>query len=156
VVDRNPALRDFYNSYDEFEVTKEERDAYKKWLETLSPEERKLIESDLHFYQITFSNEGGLVMPIIVQFNYKDGTSEIERLPAEIWRTDEKEARKVCVKRQQVDSIVLDPFKETADTDLSNNSYQEQAKTLKFQLYKDRSRVRGASSGGNPMQKKKK
>src|SRR5690606_21547244 len=98
VVDRNPALRDFYNSYDEFEVTKEERDAYKKWLETLSPEERKLIQSDYHFYQITFSNEGGLVMPIIVQFNYKDGTSEIERLPAEIWRKDEKEARKVFLK----------------------------------------------------------
>lgn len=155
-IEQNPDLRDFYNSYDEHAVTSEDKEAYNKWFASLSAEEKKLLQSGLHFYQISFSNEGGLVMPIIIQFNYADGSSEIEGLPAEIWRKDEKDARKVFVKAKEVESIVLDPYKETADTDLNNNTFPPQAIPSKFQLYKENAGARGSSTGGNPMQKKKK
>lgn len=155
-IERNPELKDFYNSYDEFEVTEDDRKEYQRYLTSLSEAERNILQAGLHFYQITFSNEGGLVMPIILQFNYEDGTSEIERLPAEIWRQDEKEAMKVFIKEKAVLNIVVDPFLETADTDVSDNYFPEQDIPSRFELFKQNQDARGTSSGSNPMKKKRK
>lgn len=155
-IEGNPALRDFYNSYDAFEISKEDRDAYKKYIASLSEKERELLQANQHFYQITLTNEGGLVMPVILQFNYTDGTSEIERLPAEVWRQDEKQITKVFIQEKAVTNIVVDPFLETADTDISNNYYPKQDIPTRFELYKQSNEARGTSSGNNPMKKKKK
>ena len=154
-IEKNHALKDFYNSYDEFEVTKEDRDAYKDYMASLDETEKKLVTSGLHFYEIKFRNEGGLVMPVILQFKYKDGSEEIVRLPAEIWRQDEKEITKVFVEPKEIETIVLDPFLETADTDLDNNYYPQQDVPTRFELFKQKQAPRGTSSGNNPMQKKK-
>ncbi len=62
-------------------------------------------------------------MPLIIEFTYKDGTKEIERIPAEIWRLNEKEVTKLFVKEKEVQTIVLDPLLETADCELENNHY---------------------------------
>lgn len=71
-------------------------------------------------YEIRFKNKGGLVMPLIIKWEFKDGTSEIERIPVTVWRRNEEEVKKVFFKGHEVKSIVLDPFVETADVDLSN------------------------------------
>ena len=63
-----------------------------------------------NFYEVTLSNLGGLVMPVILEWTYEDGSTEIERLPAEIWRTDEQKITKVFVKNKEVVSVTLDPF----------------------------------------------
>ena len=39
--------------------------------------------ADQQFYKVTFKNEGGLVMPLILEWTYEDGSKEIEKLPAE-------------------------------------------------------------------------
>jgi hypothetical protein len=85
-----------------------------------------------NIYEVTFKNNGGLVMPVIVEFKYKDGTSEIERIPAEIWRTNEQEATKVFVKDKEVVQIVLDPKLETTDINTSDNVFPRQPAQNRF------------------------
>ena len=85
-----------------------------------------------NIYEITLTNQGGLVMPVIIEWNYKDGSKETERLPAEIWRTNEKTVTKVFVKEKEVNSIVLDPQKETADINTNDNVFPKTEEITKF------------------------
>ena len=88
-------------------------------------------------------------MPIIIEWTFEDGTKEIERVPVEIWRKNEASVQKVFVKDQKVTSIILDPFKETADIDESNNSYPLREMPTRFQLFKQHK----YRPKPNPMQK---
>lgn len=155
VVEKDPETRDFYNSYDRFKVGPENEKAYQDFINSLSIEERSMLESGLNFYEITFRNLGGLVMPLIIEFQYTDGTSDIERIPAQIWRLDEYEVSKVFAKEKEVKQIVLDPFRETADIDESNNYWPRQFSPSKFELFKQNMPARGTSSGPNPMRNEK-
>ena len=105
-----------------------------------------------HLYEVSFSNKGGLVMPIIIEWTYKDGTKEIERIPAQIWRKNEKNVIKTFLKDKEVASIKLDPYKETADIDESNNSFGDFKEPSKFKVFKQKMNVTPAP-GINPMQK---
>ncbi|PRY89771.1 M1 family metallopeptidase [Mongoliibacter ruber] len=156
VVEADPAARDFYNSYNPFSVTPEDEKAYKDFMDRLSQKEKDLLNSGLNFYEMTFRNHGGLVMPLIIQFNYTDGTSEVERIPAEIWRLNEWEVTKVFAKKKEVKNIVLDPYRETADIDESNNFWPRQFTPSRFELFKSAGGVRGASMGDNPMKRARK
>jgi hypothetical protein len=153
VVEADPATRDFYNSYNPFTVTPEDEAAYKAFMGSLSPKEKELMNSGLNFYELKFRNIGGLVMPLILQFNYVDGTSEVERIPAEIWRLNESEVSKVFAKKKEVKNIVLDPYRETADIDESNNYWPRQYNPTRFELFKGATGVRGAATGDNPMKR---
>ncbi|WP_162418995.1 M1 family metallopeptidase [Cyclobacterium roseum] len=155
VVEKDPEAADFYNRYDRFRVGPEDEKAYQDFLSGLSAEERTMLESGLNFYEIQFENVGGLVMPIILEFQYKDGSSEIERIPAQIWRMDEYQVSKVFAKEKEVVQIVLDPYRETADIDENNNYWPRQFQPSKFELFKQRAPARGTSSGPNPMKKEK-
>src|SRR5678809_1700735 len=67
-----------------------------------------------HFYELKFSNKGGLIMPVIIEWTYADGTKEVEKIPAQVWRKNEKGLTKVFIKDKQVTGIKLDPMRETA------------------------------------------
>lgn len=116
------------------------------------PEQKQKLAGK-HFYEISFSNKGGLVMPIILEWTYKDGTKEIERIPAQVWRLNEKNVTKFFMKDKEVASIKLDPMKETADIDESNNTWGEMPAPSRFQVFKQKQNAaRGQSTGPNPMQ----
>ena len=89
-------------------------------------------------------------MPLILEFEFENGTKEVQHIPAEIWRLRDDRITKVFVLNQRVKSITLDPFLETADTDLSNNVWPAQTKPTRFQLFKQR-----RQTPENLMQKKK-
>jgi hypothetical protein len=152
--DKDTALRDFYWKYDR---GMEKWDSA-KYPVVVSPnteqmdEEGKRKYGNKHMYEITFSNKGGLVMPIIIEWKYKDGTTEIERIPAQVWRKNEKKVSKAFVKDKEVASVKLDPYRETADIDESNNTYGEIAAPSKFKLFKQKQNV-PQTQGVNPMQK---
>ncbi len=76
-----------------------------------------------NIYEVTLSNQGGLVMPVIIQWTYTDGTKEIERIPAEIWRVNEKKINKVFVKDKEVVNVMLDPHQELTDVDIQDNVF---------------------------------
>ncbi len=85
-----------------------------------------------NLYEITLTNKGGLMMPVIIEWTYKDGTKEIERLPAEIWRTNESKVTKVFMKDKEVVNIVIDPKKEIADISTDNNTFPKVSQPNKF------------------------
>ncbi|HLT80839.1 MAG TPA: M1 family metallopeptidase [Cyclobacteriaceae bacterium] len=89
-----------------------------------------------NLYEVELSNEGGLVMPVIIQWNYRDGTSETEQLPAEIWRTNERKITRVFVKDKEVVSVVLDPLAQTTDIDTENNVFPRETKPGRFDSFK--------------------
>jgi hypothetical protein len=85
---------------------------------------------------VELRNHGGLVMPIIIEWKYKDGTREIERIPAEIWRTDERRITKVFVKTKEVASVSIDPYEQTTDVNTDNNTFPKVQQKSKFDTFK--------------------
>jgi Peptidase family M1 domain len=146
--DEFPELKDFYNSYDPSAVTPEIREEYRKALEKLSPEEREAIEQSMHYYQLSFKNVGGLVMPIILRLNYEDGTHKVIRLPVDIWTKDNKDASTTVISTQPITSIELDPHRETADTNRDNNYFPARFEPTRFQIYKQQQGRPGEVRGG--------
>ena len=145
--DRFPSLKDFYNSYDPGKMEPGEREYFKRYLQMLTEEERAILNTKQNFYLIDFENVGGLVMPLIVQANFEDGTNKVFRFPAEIWRRNNKAVSKMIITEKMIKSITLDPFLETADVELSNNSYPPQITRSRFDVYRNRNYGRP-----NPMQ----
>ena len=88
-----------------------------------------------YHYEITYEKPGGLVMPIIVEFTFKDGSKERKTYPAQIWRYTDDEVTKVFSSSKEIESIVADPDLETADVDTSNNSFPRE-KSDKFDKFK--------------------
>ena len=82
-----------------------------------------------NIYEVTLSNKGGLVMPVIIQWTYADGTKEIERIPAEIWRVNEKKVNKVFIKDKEVATVMLDPHQELTDVDLQDNVFPKRVRS---------------------------
>jgi len=152
--DKDTSLRDFYWKYDR-EMEKYDSTKYPV---VVSPQTEALDEEgkqkygDKQLYEITFSNKGGLVMPIIIEWTFKDGSTEIERIPAQVWRKNEQKVTKTFMKDKEVASIKLDPYRETADIDETNNSYGDIKPPSKFKLFKQKQNV-PQSQMPTPMQK---
>jgi hypothetical protein len=151
--DQDPTLKDFYSDYDKFNVTVLDKNEYQKYLDGLGPEEKAMLESGMNYYEITIERIGGLVMPIIVSLEYTDGTNDVYRIPAEIWRYGDMKVTKVFRSQKDLQQVVLDPFLETADIDTNNNVFPEKQNISRFELFKGRAEGRGEGGGENPMQK---
>ncbi|MBT8279515.1 MAG: M1 family metallopeptidase [Bacteroidia bacterium] len=106
-------------------------------MDNFNEEERKAIKNPKYFYNITFEKPGGLVMPIIVEYKYADGTSKKETYPAQIWRLNDKEASKAIASDKEIVAIIVDPDLETADVDTSNNSWPKEMKQSQFDTFKN-------------------
>lgn len=154
--DVDTTLRDFYWRYarglEPYDTTKYPAPSFNMTPEALTDAE-KAKWSNAHLYEITFTNKGGLVMPVIVEFTYEDGTKETERIPAQIWRKNENKFSKVFMTKKKAVGIKLDPMRETADIDETNNSWPKVSEPSKFSIFKAATRSRGAGGGINPMQK---
>ena len=152
MVDEVPATRDFYNSYNPFEVSAADREAYESYRAGLSKEEAALLDAGYHFYGVTFENQGGLIMPLVLRFTLEDGTEEVKRIPAEVWLKNEDEFTKWFNFTQPVVQITLDPFLEMADTDRSDNYWPAMQEPSKFDVYSRGATSRWQRNGrSNPM-----
>ena len=107
-------------------------------MDNFSVEERKAIKEPKYFYNVTFEKPGGLVMPIIVEYTYADGTKKREEYPAQIWRLNDKEISKAVASEKEIVNITVDPDLETADIDTSNNSWPKEIKQSKFDEFKSK------------------
>lgn len=127
---------DFNNGPEPFSLIETDGRLYGEFLSRI--DDKAVIEKmkGKNFYEVTLSNQGGLVMPVIIEWSYKDGTKEIERLPAEIWRTNEQRITKVFVKDKEVSTVVIDPLKETADIDTNNNIFPKTNQPSKFDQFR--------------------
>jgi hypothetical protein len=100
------------------------------------PEIRKQL-SGKNIYEVTINNVGGLVMPVTIEWIYKDGSSEIDTLPAEIWRRNEYEVKRTFVKSKEVSQVNLDPNFEFADTNMNNNTFPKKEEVSDFEKFKE-------------------
>ena len=141
MVDEVPETRDFYNSYNPYAVSEADREAYNRYRDGLSAEEAAMLDAGHHFYGLTFENQGGLIMPLVLRFTLEDGQEEVVRIPAEVWLKNEDEFTKWFNFTQPVVQITLDPFLEMADTDRSDNYWPALQEPNKFDVYS-----RGATS----------
>ena len=88
------------------------------------------------YYQLDFSNVGGMIMPLVIQFEYKDGSKEIKRIPAEIWSKNYLRTSKLFLLDKEVVAITLDPNLETADCHTGNNHWPAQLSENRFERFK--------------------
>ncbi len=107
-------------------------------MDNFTADERKTIKQPKYFYNVTFEKPGGLVMPIIVEFTYADGTTKTETYPSQIWRYNDNEVTKAIASEKEIVSIKLDPKLETADIDTSNNSWPKEVKDSDFDKFKNK------------------
>ena len=95
-------------------------------------EQRAALKEPKYFYQVTFDKPGGLVMPIIAELTFTDGTTEEHRFPAQIWRLNDQQVTRVFATQKEVSKITVDPKLETADVDTANNTWPRQETKSKF------------------------
>ncbi|RLD25099.1 MAG: M1 family peptidase [Bacteroidetes bacterium] len=128
---------DFSGGYEQINLTDTQTSSYREFMNNVDDAAIRQANANKNLYEITLKNKGGLVMPVIIEWTYKDGTKEIERLPAEIWRMNENQVTKVFAKSKEVTNITLDPMLETADVKVENNYFPKREVKSKFEKFKD-------------------
>jgi hypothetical protein len=107
-------------------------------MDNFTAEERsQMKDMPKYFYEITFNKPGGLVMPVIVEYTYEDGTKEMKRYPVQVWRKNDNEVSKTIGSDKKITNIQLDPNLETADIDVSNNSWPREEQKSEFEQFED-------------------
>ena len=147
LVEEKAELKDFYNGYDPLAVTSADQQRYAAYLKSLSPEQQQRLGNTQNFYELSLRNAGGLVMPVVLQMTFADNSQETQTIPAEIWRKNNEKVTKIIVTKKPVISFVIDPFQQTADTDLSNNAFPRQPAASRFELFQQQQQA-----APNPMQ----
>lgn len=145
-----PELLDFYNEYDAYEITDEDIEQYEQLLKNWSKEDKELLLSDRYYHVITIENITRMPTPIILRLTYHNGAQEEYRIPVHVWRKDNQKTTKLIQSEQPLLRVELDPFLETADTDLSNNQFPQGIQEKLFEV------IPNEDPPQNPMQKARK
>ncbi|MDG1351019.1 MAG: M1 family metallopeptidase [Crocinitomicaceae bacterium] len=151
--EKDNLIDDFYGKRDIYQVDALDLKEYERLKKTLNSKNINLLNAGYFFYELSFENVGGLVMPLIIKVTYMDESSEVIRIPAEVWRSKEYNISKVFILKKEVASFQLDPYLETADTDLQNNAWPRKAIPSRFDLFQQRKRRMEVDE--NPMQRQK-
>lgn len=119
--DRRKELRDFYDKLDRFKVAEEDKKSFTESMAKLELHERKLFKSKKEFHVVTFKNTGGVIMPIPVELHFSKGKKKTIHLPAEIWKKNAREVKKLFVTKEPIVKIIIDPGERLADVNTDNN-----------------------------------
>ena len=133
---RNGNASDFSNGPEPFTVTNTPESVYTEFRSRADDNAIRQKLEGKNIYQIKFRNVGGLVTPLVIEWTYKDGSKEIERIPAEVWRINEVEITKVFIKEKEAVNILLDPNFELADVEMRNNIFPRKSTESKFDQFK--------------------
>ena len=136
-LDEDGNYTDFSNGYELITITDTNPGFYGEFRNTINDDEVRAILAGKNMYEVTLKNTGGLVTPVIIEWTYKDGTTEIEQIPAEIWRYNEEQVTKVFTKDKEVVNITIDPHLETADTNVEDNYFPKRETDSKFKKFKE-------------------
>ena len=142
-VEENPDVTDFYDDNDIYTPTNVDRNEYNKMVAELEDWERaalnRAVAEDKAYYVLEFSNIGGLVSPILLQIDFADGSQEKVHIPAEIWRRNSHQVRKLFVydKGTEITQVTVDPDWETGDADIENNYYPRRIIPSRVEAFKD-------------------
>lgn len=140
----NPQVKDYYDEHNQYTVTNKDRHSYLRILDNMPPDERRFIEDErqrgYHYYVLEFTNRGGLVMPILLEFTFKNGDKKELHIPAEIWRISNDTVYKLLTFKEELAAITIDPHEATADANISNNHFPRKMIPSRLEWYKNRER----------------
>ena len=125
-------------------IAKDDREEFARYLKKMKPEDRELLDTKTQFFAVELENIGGLVTPVVMRLTFEDGTVEIQRIPAEIWKRNTKQVTRLVLSDVAITNVELDPFLETADADLDNNHWPAK-------LIKERFGLKARDKGPNLM-----
>jgi len=100
--------------------------------QNFSVEEKASMKNPKYFYEVEFNKPGGMLMPIVVEITYDDNTKENFKFPAQIWRKNNDTAKRVFATEKEIKTIQIDPKQETADIDVTNNTWPKAEVKSKF------------------------
>ena len=155
VVEKDESMRDFYDTKEPYNFNILDIEKYEAYNAKLVPEEAILLDTNTNYYELHFELIGGLVMPIIIEFEFEDGTTQVVRIPAEIWRKSNTTATKLFMFDKKLARVVIDPFLETADVNRGNNYWPYHTQPSRFDLYKAEKVNKRQEIGENEMQRAK-
>ena len=95
------------------------------------------LEKTNYLYEITFNKPGGLVMPILVEYTYADGSTLTERYPVQIWRKNDDSYTRLLASEKEIVGVQVDPNEETADVNTTNNSWPRTKVQTDFDRFKE-------------------
>ena len=147
--ERDSLIDDYYATRNIYLVDALDKQEYEAFKQKANEKDLALLNAGKHFYEVHFENVGGMVMPLIIRFTFTDDSTEVIRIPVEIWRQYEDKVSKVFIFDKEVKEIRLDPFLETADVDLNNNAWPTEIQPSRYQLFKQN------QPKENPMQRQK-
>ena len=137
--DSREKAKDFSSGPEIIKMTSASDSSYGGFLSRLNEPELRKQFSGKNIYEVTIKNVGGLVMPVTIEWVFKDGTTEIDTLPAQIWRLNESEVKRTFVKDKEAVKVNLDPNFEFADTERNNNSFPKVDEKSDFDKFKEKS-----------------
>ncbi len=91
-----------------------------------------------YFYEVEFEKPGGLVMPLIVEYSYADGSSERITYPVQLWRKNDASVKKIIASNKELIGVTVDPDQETADVNVDNNSWPKKEIPSDFEKFKEK------------------
>ncbi|MEJ6644865.1 MAG: M1 family metallopeptidase [Akkermansiaceae bacterium] len=133
-VEENEGLKDFYDEPKKHKATEDEVKKFDEMIADLKPRERKLLNTTKSFTVVDFENRGGVIMPLLVELHLEGGKKQEEVIAAEIWKLDSQRVSKLFVTTKPVIKVVIDPGKQTADVNTTNNIWPPEVKEESFTL----------------------
>ena len=125
-------------TYEEINVLDTDERFYTEFMNRLDDDAIRKKYEDKNLYEVTFKNKGGLVTPLIIEFTYADGSKKVDKIPAEIWRRNENEVKKVFASEKEVVNITLDPYQETADVNTQDNFFPRKEAGTRFEQFRQK------------------
>lgn len=77
-----------------------------------------------YYHRITVEQKAGLVMPIQLGITYDDGSSALVKLPADVWRYNERSFTYGFFSDKGLSQVVIDPNEVLADINRDNNTWK--------------------------------
>lgn len=148
--ERDGSLKDFYTTWDDYAVNDYHRRVYERFVNSLTEEDKKNLNQNKYYYQLDFVNEGGMMMPIVLELVYADGSRQEMRIPVEVWRYDNYRCYKALILDKPLAKVIVDPWLETPDIDRQDNTYPREIEIQTLEIYK-----KEPNQGLNPMQLQK-
>jgi hypothetical protein len=95
-------------------------------------EKARITKNPKYFTEVEFELIGDLIMPILLEIEYEDGTIEEQKLPEQVWRKNNKTFSKMLATDKKIKKLTIDKNELTADIDTSNNVWPKVNTPSKF------------------------
>ena len=127
-------LQDWYYSYDKYEATEKEIEVHKTKVEKLEDWQKEMLKFAELAYVVSVRNEGGMIMPLVLDIEFKNGGTRQLNVPVEIWRYEDKVVKIPFLSDWEVVRITLDKDNAFADAELENNTFPREIDEGRFKL----------------------